>query len=104
MIPSAYLDPTVEQPNNPHSKRYALATRCAHGGAHGAGSSQTNVPIQPPIVQSSIFALGTSAEAETIFSGAREGFAYLRFRNPTVERLAISVRLVRARKKTKPNV
>lgn len=44
--------------------------------------------MQPPIVQSAIFDLGGTEEAEAIFSGARKGYAYSRFGNPTVEALA----------------
>ena len=65
----------------------ALATRCAHGGAAYEGRLG-NRPVQPPIVQSAIFDLGTSAEAEAIFSGARPGYAYSRFGNPSVDVLA----------------
>jgi cystathionine beta-lyase/cystathionine gamma-synthase len=39
-------------------------------------------------VQSTIFDLGTSAEAEAIFSGSRKGYAYSRFGSPSVEVLA----------------
>lgn len=44
--------------------------------------------MQPPIVQSAIFDLGGTEEAEAIFSGQRPGYAYSRFGNPTVEALA----------------
>lgn len=67
-----------------------MATRCAHAAARGA-SAATNPPFQPPIVQSTLFDLGTSADAESIFSGARPGFAYSRFGNPTVECLAAAL-------------
>jgi O-acetylhomoserine/O-acetylserine sulfhydrylase-like pyridoxal-dependent enzyme len=69
---------------NPRS----LATRCAHGGASGRGPGGANAPFQRPIVQSTIFDLGTSEDAEAIFSGARKGYAYSRFGNPSVEGLA----------------
>ena len=65
-----------------------LATRCAHGGASRRGQGGANEPFQRPIVQSTIFDLGTSDDAEAIFSGAREGYAYSRFGNPSVEGLA----------------
>lgn len=65
----------------------ALATRCAHGGA-AYEARPVNQPVQPPIVQSAIFDLGTSAEADAIFSGARAGYAYSRFGNPSVDGLA----------------
>jgi cystathionine beta-lyase/cystathionine gamma-synthase len=42
-------------------------------------------------VQSAIFDLGTSAEAEAIFSGAQKGYAYSRFGNPSVEALAETI-------------
>ena len=64
-----------------------MATRCAHAGARREGDAP-NAPFQPPIVQSTIFDLGTAAEAEAIFSGENPGFAYSRFGNPTVELLA----------------
>lgn len=63
-----------------------FATRCARAGTHPRIAG--NVPVQPPIVQSAIFDLGTSADAEAIFSGARPGYAYARFGNPTVDALA----------------
>ena len=44
--------------------------------------------VSTPIVQSTIFNLGTSDEAEAIFSGARKGYAYSRFGNPSVDALA----------------
>jgi cystathionine gamma-synthase len=65
-----------------------LATRCAHGGASPRGPSGANAPFQQPIAQSTIFRLGTSADAEAIFSGSRKGYAYSRFGNPSVEALA----------------
>jgi cystathionine beta-lyase/cystathionine gamma-synthase len=65
-----------------------LVTRCAHGGASRRGPGGANEPFQRPIVQSTIFDLGTSEDAEAIFSGARKGYAYSRFGNPSVEGLA----------------
>jgi cystathionine beta-lyase/cystathionine gamma-synthase len=47
-----------------------------------------NAPFQRPIAQSTIFDLGTSAEAEAIFCGSRKGYAYSRFGNPSVDDLA----------------
>ncbi|MBP1687631.1 MAG: Cystathionine gamma-synthase [Deltaproteobacteria bacterium] len=70
---------------------YHLATRCAHGGARRRGDGGANEPFQRPIVQSTIFDLGSSADAEAIFSGARKGYAYSRFGNPSVEALAEAV-------------
>src|SRR5690606_21767508 len=63
-----------------------FATRCAHAGAQRNGAGK-NEPVQPPIVQSAIFDLGGTADAEAIFSGARKGYAYSRFGNPTVDAL-----------------
>src|ERR1035437_3200545 len=65
-----------------------LPTRGAHGGASRRSPGVTNAPFQRPIVQSTIFNLGTSEDAEAIFSGARKGYAYSRFGNPSVEGLA----------------
>lgn len=64
-----------------------LATRCAHGGARRdrAGSNQA---VQQPIAQSAIFDLGSADDAEAIFAGSRQGYAYSRFGNPSVEELA----------------
>lgn len=68
---------------NPH---LAIETICAHAGS---GSSETtNAPFQAPIAQSSLFRLGSSAEAEAIFSGETPGYAYSRFGNPSVDVLA----------------
>lgn len=64
-----------------------MTTRCAHAGAREEQDG-ANAPFQTPIVQSTIFDLGGSSDAEAIFSGTRAGFAYSRFGNPTVERLA----------------
>lgn len=64
-----------------------FATRCARAGAKRSGGGG-NEPVQPAIVQSAIFDLGDSADAEAIFSGARRGYAYSRFGNPTVDALA----------------
>lgn len=66
--------------------RLAIDTRCAHAGSDVEGTA--NRPFQVPIAQSSLFRLGTSAEAEEIFSGEFPGFAYTRFGNPTVDRFA----------------
>ncbi len=66
---------------------HRVATRCAHAGAQRTGGGE-NGPVQPPIVQSAIFDLGSSADADAIFSGARKGYAYSRFGNPTVDALA----------------
>ncbi len=65
-----------------------LATRCVHGGRARQADGAANGPVQPSIVQSAIFDLGSSAEAEAIFSGAQPGHAYTRFGNPTVAQLA----------------
>jgi len=66
---------------------HRFATRCAHAGAKRTGGGE-NEPVQPPVVQSAIFDLGSSADADAIFSGARKGYAYSRFGNPTVDALA----------------
>lgn len=64
------------------------ATRCARAGTLVRPDRGANAPIQPPICQSASFDLGGTDEAEAIFSGARRGYAYTRFGNPTVEALA----------------
>lgn len=66
---------------------HRFATRCARAGAKRTGGGE-NGPVQAPIVQSAIFDLGSSAEADAIFSGGRKGYAYSRFGNPTVDALA----------------
>jgi len=63
------------------------ATLCARAGSESHRSG-ANEPVQPPIVQSAIFDLGGTEDAEAIFSGARKGYAYSRFGNPTVDTLA----------------
>jgi cystathionine gamma-synthase len=78
-------------PFNPHAgstNPRPLATRCAHAGASRRGPGGSNEPFQRPIAQSTIFDLGTSAEADAIFSGTRKGYAYSRFGNPSVDGLA----------------
>jgi cystathionine beta-lyase/cystathionine gamma-synthase len=64
-----------------------LSTRCARAGST-VRPNGGNAPVQPPIVQSAIFDLGGTDDAEAIFSGARPGYAYTRFGNPTVDVLA----------------
>ena len=73
--------------NGASASGYRFSTRCARAGVR-RGDGGGNEPVQPPIVQSSIFALGGTADAEAIFSGARKGYAYSRFGNPTVEAVA----------------
>ncbi|MEZ5445587.1 MAG: aminotransferase class I/II-fold pyridoxal phosphate-dependent enzyme [Gammaproteobacteria bacterium] len=64
----------------------SIETICAHLGSDYAGAELG--PFQTPIVQSTLFHLGTSAQAEELFAGKRKGYAYSRFGNPTVEVLA----------------
>lgn len=72
-----------------NSGNHSLATRCAHVGVPRAGSGRNaNQPVVPPIVQSTLFDLGTVDSAEALFAGAQPGYAYTRFGNPTVARLA----------------
>ena len=66
---------------------YRFATLCARAGAQHPRETP-NTPVQPPIVQSALFDLGDADEAEAIFSGAKKGYAYSRFGNPTVDALA----------------
>lgn len=66
-------------------------TRCAHIGCGQAEDAGLNAPVITPITQSTIFDLGTSAEAEALFSGDRKGHAYTRFGNPTVDELAAAL-------------
>lgn len=56
-----------------------------------AGGRGRNEPLQPPIVQSAVFDLGTTEEAEAIFSGKEKGYAYTRFGNPTVAALGEAI-------------
>lgn len=65
---------------------FHFATQCARAGTKRNGGDK-NAPVHPPIVQSAIFDLGGTADAEAIFSGARKGYAYSRFGNPTVDAL-----------------
>lgn len=65
-----------------------IHTVCAHAGRQRRDPSPDNAPFVPPIVQSTLFDLGDSAQAEAIFSGAVPGYAYSRFGNPTVNALA----------------
>lgn len=87
------MEPPALPPENPVSPTLpgstpALATRCAHGGPRAPSTAGENPPFVPAIAQSTIFGLGGADDAEAIFSGARPGFAYTRFGNPTVEMLA----------------
>ncbi|MDQ8183123.1 aminotransferase class I/II-fold pyridoxal phosphate-dependent enzyme [Pelagicoccus sp. SDUM812005] len=64
-----------------------MQTQCAHLGGRPTG----NEPFVPAIAQSTVFNLGTAAEAEAIFAGETPGYAYTRFGNPTVQKLADAV-------------
>ena len=75
-----------------HDHTDEFLTRCAHAGLPGASSERgANRSAVAPIVQSTIFDLGSSDDAEALFSGARPGFAYTRFGNPTVAALAAEI-------------
>ena len=60
------------------------ATLCARAGVP-AQPAAANEPVQPPIVQSAIFRLDGTDDAESLFSGDRPGHAYTRFGNPGLE-------------------
>ena len=79
-------EPFLPRPTPDAPGAHQFATRSARAGS--LARAPGNRPVQPPIVQSAIFDLGDSAEAEAIFSGQRAGYAYSRFGNPTVEALA----------------
>jgi len=66
-------------------------TRCAHIGCGQRSDDAPNAPVLAPIAQSTIFDLGSSAEAEALFSGECKGHAYTRFGNPTVDELAAAL-------------
>lgn len=66
-------------------------TRCAHIGCGQDIGSETNAPVITSIAQSTVFQLGTSAEAEALFSGESKGHTYTRFGNPTVDQLAEAI-------------
>lgn len=71
---------------------HPLQTRCAHAGLPKAGGGRgLNLPAVPAIAQSTVFDLGSSDDAEALFSGSRPGFAYTRFGNPTVATLAAEI-------------
>jgi len=53
-----------------------------------AGLAGRTSQFQRPIVQSTIFDLGTSDDAEPVFLGVRKGYGDSRFGNPSVEGLA----------------
>ncbi|WP_221033214.1 trans-sulfuration enzyme family protein [Actomonas aquatica] len=75
----------------PLPPRPTLETLCAHAGRSRREPEPENTPFVPSIAQSTIFHLGDSAQAEAIFAGARPGYAYSRFGNPTVEALAVAL-------------
>lgn len=64
---------------------FDFQTFCAHAGAD---TETFNAPFVPPIVQSTVFRLGTTADAENLFAGHTSGYIYSRFGNPTIDRLA----------------
>lgn len=74
-----------------NARSHHVATRCAHAGARRPEQDGPNAPFVPPIAQSTIFDLGSADDAEALFAGTRPGYAYSRFGNPTVERLAESL-------------
>src|SRR5512139_3962247 len=65
-----------------------VETLCAHAGALARQGRRGNAPYIVPIAQTTLFELGTSEEAEALFSGRKPGFTYSRFGNPTVQHLA----------------
>lgn len=69
-------------------RKLDLKTLCAHGGVRSPEERGANDPFVPPIVQSTIFDLGSAAESEALFSGQTPGYMYTRFGNPTVDRLS----------------
>lgn len=69
-------------------KPKSLDTLCAHAGAPEPEERKVGEPFVPPIVQSTIFNLGTAQEAADIFAGKLSSYAYTRFGNPTVDHLA----------------
>ena len=70
-------------------KKHHIQTRAAHAGM--TKEDGTNPPAVLPITQTSLFRLGTSDDADAIFTGARPGYMYSRFGNPTVDALAAAV-------------
>lgn len=68
-------------------------TLCTHLGlsCKQAKNNNSNEAIISPITQSAVFNLGTSAEAEALFSGSHQGHAYTRFGNPTVDELGAAL-------------
>lgn len=90
MKPDVYPSPGPNKPADAAVRR-DIRSRCAHGGPGGPTASAANRPFVPAIAQSTLFDLGSVEEAEAIFSGARSGFAYTRFGNPTVEALASAI-------------
>lgn len=74
-----------------HTTDWNLETICAQTGCGSTMPNAANGPVVPPIMQSAVFGLGTSADAEAIFSGNRKGYAYTRFGNPTVDQLANAI-------------
>lgn len=66
-------------------------TICACGGRPAKASRSTNGPFVPPIIQTSLFDLGTSEDVEALFTSQRSGYTYTRFGNPTVDCLAAVV-------------
>ena len=75
-----------------HAFRAALHTRCAHISTHAEGEAGSSLML--PIVQSSLFRLGQPDEADALFDGTRQGYAYTRFGNPTVDALASALALL----------
>lgn len=65
--------------------RPSITTHCLHGGVER--NRRGNAPFIPPIYQTSLFHLGSSADAEALFSGGKQGYTYSRFGNPTVDEL-----------------
>ncbi|KAA3618004.1 MAG: aminotransferase class I/II-fold pyridoxal phosphate-dependent enzyme [Calditrichaeota bacterium] len=61
-----------------------FATLCVHGA--GEPDKETGA-LNPPIYQSSTFAMHTAQEGAELFSGEREGYVYTRIGNPTTAAL-----------------
>ncbi len=71
-----------------NSRSRSVETLCAHAGALSRERRGGNAPYIVPITQTTLFELGSSEEAEALFSGREPGFTYTRFGNPTVQHLA----------------
>jgi cystathionine beta-lyase/cystathionine gamma-synthase len=68
-----------------------LATQLVHAGERGA--KPTGKPVSTPIYASSTFTYDSMEEVDQVFDGAKPGYVYTRYGNPTLAALEEAMRI-----------